>query len=84
MDAEFRAWVCSPACPVWAGTEWDDPRVKIAEAAWAAAKAAERAKWKILTDDSKHIFNGGCPEHSDWNRRDPECPACNELGEWRA
>jgi hypothetical protein len=49
-----------------------------------AAVAAERDKWRILTDESSHIFNGGCPEHGKWNSRDPECPACVALGDWLA
>jgi hypothetical protein len=45
---------------------------------------AERAKWQLLTNDSAHIFNGGCPEQGNWNCRDPECRACVLLGEWQA
>jgi len=50
----------------------------------AAAVAAERAKWRILTDESAHIYNGGCPEHGKWDSRDPNCPACVALGDWVA
>jgi hypothetical protein len=54
------------------------------QAALDAAVAAERDKWRILTDESAHIFNGGCPYHNKWNVRDPACPACVALGDWVA
>lgn len=49
----------------------------------AAAVAAERKHWRTLLS-RQHVFNGSCPDAENWNDRDPECPACRALGEWRA
>lgn len=43
--------------------------------------AAEREKFKLLVSD-KHIYNGSCPDGTNWNSRDNDCPVCRELGEW--
>jgi hypothetical protein len=45
--------------------------------------AAERERFRVLIC-GPHIYNGDCPEAANWHRRDIECPACAELGEWRA
>jgi hypothetical protein len=78
MEAKRKHW------SDWAIDGMPKEKQLLAEYTWNAAVAAERAKWKLLTDDSKHIFNGGCPEQGNWNGRDPECQACVLLGEWQA
>lgn len=49
MDA-FKAWVCSSECKIPAGAGWDDLNVKLAEAAWLAAIASERERWRALLE----------------------------------
>ena len=45
--------------------------------------ADERKHWRTLLS-RQHLFKGSCPDAENWHDRDPECPACRALGEWRA
>ena len=48
----------------------------------ARLMAAERKHWRTLLS-RQHVLNGSCPDAENWHARDPECPACRALGEWR-
>jgi hypothetical protein len=55
----------------------------ITEQAAEARVAAERERWRTLLV-GPHLYEGDCPDGENWHSRDPDCPACAALGDWRA